>query len=286
MISFFIGRARIRVQPLFLVLCLLCQLSGGMVLPALCALFLHEAGHLLCARLLRLPLLQLDITPFGGVLRFSGTDELPGAKRFFLYASGALANLFGLLSALLLYRLGLPHALCAPFVRASCLLLAFNLLPALPLDGGRMLLALLCGPLDEKRVSRALLLAARLLGGALCGLALAGAVKGQFSVFPMSAGLYLIALAAMEQKGLPALYAHYLIERRLLLEKRGVIEARALAVLETERLTALFPRLCDAKYHTIHVISADGQLLHTLDEQKICSALFDNAEQTIGEVIT
>lgn len=285
MISFFIGRARIRVQPMFLILCILCHFAGGRVLPALSMLALHELGHLMAARCFRLPLTQFDLTPFGGVFSFGGMDDLPRAKRFIVYAAGALMNALGLAALLIAFRRGVSPMMCAPYARAACLLLLFNLLPALPLDGGRMLLIILSLWIEEKKAARALLLNARLVGTALCGLSLAGALLGRFSFAPMSAGLYLFSLAAAEERSLPARYAHHLIERRLLLARRGALDARGIAVLQTEPLHALFPRLCDAKYHYLYVLNAKGALLGTVDEQKICSALFDNAEQTVGQLL-
>lgn len=285
MISFFIGRTRIRVQPMFFVLCLICHFAGGRVLPALSMLALHELGHLLAAKAYHLPVLQFDLTPYGGVFSFGGIEALPRLKRLILYAAGALMNALSLAALLIAYRRGVPLTTCAPFVRAACLLLLLNLLPALPLDGGRMVLTLLAARFDEKKVARALLLSARIISAALCGLSLASALMGRLSLIPMSAGLYLFSLAAAEERSLPARYAHHLIERRLLLSQRGALDMRGLAVLQTEPLNALFPRLCDTKYHYLYVLNADGTLLGTLDEQKICSALFENAEQTVGQLL-
>ena len=85
---------------------------------ALLALFAHEASHLIAAKWLGEHIATLDVTPFGGVMTYeSGKSPQKGLKGCILAVAGPLGNYAMIL------------LLTQPIL---------NLLPVLPLDGGRI----------------------------------------------------------------------------------------------------------------------------------------------------
>lgn len=106
------------------------------------AVLVHEVAHAVAARLLRLPATHIVITFWGGHTQF-GT-EIPSPGRSVLVAVvGPLAN--GLLALGGWAALGLVPAdgvlarVLLAFVIMNAFLAVFNLLPGLPMDGGRIL---------------------------------------------------------------------------------------------------------------------------------------------------
>jgi Zn-dependent protease/CBS domain-containing protein len=105
------------------------------------SLLLHELGHALQARRDGMEIDGITLWLFGGVAQFKGAFPSAGAE-FRIAIAGPLVSLgLGVLFVLLAV-LGLPEALDAVvawlgYINLS--LLVFNLLPALPLDGGRVL---------------------------------------------------------------------------------------------------------------------------------------------------
>ncbi|MGD9573264.1 MAG: site-2 protease family protein [Thermoleophilia bacterium] len=107
------------------------------------SILLHELGHAVQARRDGMEIDGITLWLFGGVARFRGMFPTAGAE-FRIAIAGplvtlALAGLFvgGAL-------VGLPEVadgVCAWLGFINLLLLAFNLIPSLPLDGGRMLRA-------------------------------------------------------------------------------------------------------------------------------------------------
>ena len=106
------------------------------------SLLLHELGHALQARRDGVEIEGINLWLFGGVAQFKG--DFPSASAEFRIAiAGPLVSLvLGVLFVLVAVVAGLPNAVdgvVAWLGFANLILLAFNLLPALPLDGGRML---------------------------------------------------------------------------------------------------------------------------------------------------
>lgn len=110
------------------------------------SLLLHELGHALQAKREGMEIEGINLWLFGGVAQFKGW--FPGAGAEFRVAiAGPLVSLvLGVLFVGLAAGAGLPNALdgvAAWLGYTNLVLLAFNLLPALPLDGGRVLHAAL-----------------------------------------------------------------------------------------------------------------------------------------------
>jgi Zn-dependent protease len=105
------------------------------------SLLLHELGHALQARREGVEIEGINLWLFGGVAQFKGGFPSAGAE-FRIAIAGPLVSLALGLLCMLAALAGLPSAIdgvVAWLGFTNLILLAFNLLPALPLDGGRVL---------------------------------------------------------------------------------------------------------------------------------------------------
>ncbi|MEU6659280.1 site-2 protease family protein [Streptomyces sp. NPDC046821] len=147
----------------FLVAALITWVFGGQldrVLPELGALrylvslffavafyasvLVHELAHTVAALRFKLPVRRIQLQFFGGVSEIEKESETPG-REFVLAFVGPLLSLVlaGVfyLGMLVVEPGTVPGVLLAGLMVSNLLVAAFNLLPGLPLDGGRMLRA-------------------------------------------------------------------------------------------------------------------------------------------------
>ena len=108
----------------------------------------HEFGHALVARRRGVKIEEIDLWLLGGVARMSGRPETAGDELRFALAGPAVtavvAAIFGALALAL--PTSTPAALRAVVgyeAEINLIILGFNLIPAFPLDGGRVARALL-----------------------------------------------------------------------------------------------------------------------------------------------
>jgi Zn-dependent protease len=157
------------------------------------SIVLHELGHALAARRSGIEVTGIDLFFFGGVMKMSRDTDTPG-REFFVAVAGPLVTL-----AIVLVGSAIGIALAGPdefyasarlggnatsdvalllvsfVVTMNAVLLVFNLVPAFPLDGGRIARAgiwKLTG--DRNRATK-----------------ISGAVGQGFAVLLMGFGLYL-----------------------------------------------------------------------------------------------
>jgi Zn-dependent protease/CBS domain-containing protein len=132
------------------------------VLLFLCVL-LHELGHVFAARYFGIPTRDVTLWPFGGIASLERMPEKP-SQELVVALAGPAVNV-AIIVGLLLW-LG-PHLDPQPLTRiedpatsmavkllaANIMLVVFNMIPAFPMDGGRVLRALLAIKLGNARAT-------------------------------------------------------------------------------------------------------------------------------------
>ena len=158
-------------KPFLLAVILLFMLDrSGFYLLVFGGILIHEAGHLLAMWLLRCRVERLEFRLSG--LRLDYTEGHLGYGRdAFIALSGPGANLLAA-GLLVLCSPAQPSEKLYLAIGVQVLLAGFNLLPALPMDGGRALQALVEWRWGVERGSRVMcfvttLVAAGLLGAGL-----------------------------------------------------------------------------------------------------------------------
>ena len=173
------------------------------------SILLHELGHAVVARRHGVAIEEIDLWLLGGVARMKGYPRAAGDELRFAIAGPAvtlaIAAAFGVLAVAL--PASAPDALRAVVdyqLYVNTAILVFNLLPAFPLDGGRVARALLWGYNGD--LDRATATAARIgrgFGYGMIGVGIfataAGAVGGLWLAL---IGLFVIVAAKAEEAGL------------------------------------------------------------------------------------
>lgn len=103
-------------------------------------IIIHEFGHLIAACVFKKEMSSIVIYPFGGLTKIDGLLNDSILKEFIILIMGPIMQVLFYLLISYLYSKGyVMSSTYSNFSRINFLLLVFNLLPILPLDGGRFL---------------------------------------------------------------------------------------------------------------------------------------------------
>jgi Zn-dependent protease/predicted transcriptional regulator len=118
------------------------QLGAGVVTALLFfgSVIFHELGHSLVAKAYRIPVASITLFVFGGVARIR-RDPPTARQEFYVAVAGPVAS-FALAGA---FHLAGGGPVFTWLARTNFMLAAFNLIPGFPLDGGRILRAIVWG---------------------------------------------------------------------------------------------------------------------------------------------
>ena len=173
-----------------------------MLILILASVLLHELGHALAARKLGIPILDIMLTPICGLARLKRAPDRPRDELLVAFAGPLTNGLIALVFAVFLWVNGVEFSMRAEDIHGNLLLTIFwintslfvlNLLPVFPMDGGRVLRALLSMFVDK---GKATLVSARL--GQLLSLVacITGVVTGVFPLIII--GIFLLVMAEQE----------------------------------------------------------------------------------------
>jgi Zn-dependent protease len=196
----------IRIRASFLALLAFVFFTAGgavgvfAVLLTFGSVVLHELGHALVARRVGVRIAAIDLHFLGGAAQMVDPPRTP-ADEIVIAIAGPLVSL-----ALAGIGLGLGAATGVPvFAWLGWVNLAlglFNLIPALPMDGGRVLRAALTGRLGHRRATDVAVTVARVFAGLF---AVAGLVFGQLQLV-LLAGLVWVLASAERRMAAAAAY--------------------------------------------------------------------------------
>lgn len=101
---------------------------------------IHELGHYAAARIFGWRVTEVQILPFGGVAKVDESGNIPAIEEIIVAIAGPLQNGIMIVMAILFFQFGLwSSEWTSFFIDANLTIALFNLLPIVPLDGGRIL---------------------------------------------------------------------------------------------------------------------------------------------------
>ncbi len=117
-------------------------LSAAFALMLLASVVLHEIGHCVTARAFGLPVRAITVNLLAGLTEITEPPQTP-AREYAVAIAGPMVSILlcstGVVAAAAFPADGLAEALCLALAICNGSIAAMNLLPGLPLDGGRVL---------------------------------------------------------------------------------------------------------------------------------------------------
>jgi stage IV sporulation protein FB len=242
----------------------------------LCVL-LHEFGHAMAARYYGIRTPDITLFPFGGVARIERMPDKP-SEELVIALAGPLVNVViaGVLWMVLLgfqapteeTAMKIAGTLPGQLLAINVLLVLFNMLPAFPMDGGRVLRALLAMRMDHGRATQ---IAARIGQVLAIGLGFIGLFGDAFGL-PQNPMLLLVAffvfMAAANEAGAAQMKS---ISRGLTVAAAMVTNFKSLP--RNASLGEAADLLLQSSQHEFPVVDPDGTLRGLFTRSELVAAL-------------
>lgn len=134
-------RETIHIHPLFFMLALSAFLTGAIYefIVLFSIVFIHELGHYIAAKHHGWRIVKMEIWLFGGAVVSEEHNTRPFREQVQVILAGPLQHIWIFLLLILCETMIGPHPLLTTALLYNGIILAFNLLPIWPLDGGKLL---------------------------------------------------------------------------------------------------------------------------------------------------
>jgi len=248
--------------------------AGSFAVLLLVSVLLHEVGHCVVARAFDLPVRSITVTFLAGLTEITEPPQTP-AREYAVAVVGPMVSLLlaasGAAASALFEPGSLPHLLALGTAATNGVVAAFNLLPGLPLDGGRVLRAALwrlTGDPDRSTVLAAV--SGRVVGLVVVPLAVVvGLPALGFGRPTLLTGIFAGLVAAFVFAGASASLQRARVVQRLPAGTVGRLARPALAVPGDLPLAEAVRQAQEAQRHAVVVVDGSGRPVAVADEAAV-----------------
>ncbi|WP_238177797.1 M50 family metallopeptidase [Paenibacillus contaminans] len=269
-----------RFHPLFVLMLVVSLFAGHFVemITLFAIVLVHELGHVAAARGFGWRVKEVQLLPFGGVAVVEESGNMPAREELLVALAGPLQNVWMIAFALGMKLIGWPESEWWDyFIRCNAMIALFNLLPVAPLDGGKVMQALLSYAMSYHRTLQcctivSLFMSVVMITGSLFQIGGDGGVQLNLLVI----GLFLFYSNWYGYRNLPYQFVRFLLARENRASSRPLeAEAAEPIIVSRDRtigeIMQLFMR---EKYHLVYVIGKHGTIERVLPEQRLIQSFF------------
>lgn len=229
--------------------------------------FLHELAHIAAARMSGIKISYIELQPFGVCARLkSEVIEKP--------ASEILIALAGPTFSLLLAAVGhISGKASEYFIYCNLATAVVNLLPVLPLDGGRVLRAALTLKMGAVAAYNTAVKASRIPLAVIVLISVYAIVTAQFNFSLILIGVFLLGNLFAEQHNISRQAVREMLHYKEKLKPAELSRATILCADKSTPARKILPLLSYNRYHIIHITDRDMKVIKTVTEGQLLEAI-------------
>lgn len=240
----------------------------------------HEAGHIAAALISGAGIYGVRILPvgFNALIDNSGCSK---RSRVCIYSAGPCVNLaIAIITGIVWSGWGDDHILRL-VIYYNLMLAFFNLLPILPLDGGRIAIELLSERLGLLGAGRQMRVFSVVLA---CGVILSGIVvfgKSTYNISTVLIGIYILMCLKENKEETAFMNVKNLLYRHSRIIKKGIYPARELVVLKHIKISEAIKAMDHTdRFHIVHILDENFRVVKVMTEQEILNEIINNTSDT------
>ncbi len=272
---------KIRIHPTFMGLLLVC-VFWGLITRAIIIfglVLLHEIAHILAARGYGVRVRSIELYPYGGTAVLEDTFEGKRKEETVIAFAGPAFNLVLLFLIQALRREGIMSGEWAlELVKINFWLACFNLLPVLPLDGGRIARAIFSRTFGFIRTTRFLAAAGKWLGGIFVIFGFLLQALGYFRYEPalfIILGVFFWLGSSKELANARIVFLKQLCRKKEQLLKEGLMYSDCLTVNKDTPLHKIVDQFTTDRYSLVSVLSGKDRIEKVLSETQVVQGMVD-----------
>ncbi|WP_025027403.1 M50 family metallopeptidase [Caldalkalibacillus mannanilyticus] len=264
---------KLSIHPSFFLVFFLALLHGFIydVMLLFIIVIIHELGHACTAKAYGWRVRKIQLLPFGGVAEVDEHGNRSTKEEMLVIVAGPLMNLIMIFFGLICLFSGLwQESFAMQFIEYNMIIFLFNLLPILPLDGGKLVQIMLCTLFPFRKAIRHSLL--------VSGVCFFMYLVIIILFYPLYFYLWIVAIFLFISHILELKQSHFQF-MRFILERYSKnqnhdLEVVSIVAYPTEALHDLIVRMYRNKYHYFCIVDEKGNISYVISEQELLDQYF------------
>ena len=272
---------RIMIHPTFIGLLVLCALFGLLLKAVIIfsLVILHELAHIFTARAYGIKVNSIELYPYGGTAVMEDSFEGKRKEEAAIAFAGPAFNLVLLFLVQTLRWEGLIEGEWAlEFIRMNFWLAVFNLLPILPLDGGRITRALLAGSFGFVKTTRMLAVIGKWIGGGFLVVGFLMQALGYYIYEPLMfviLGIFIWIGSSKEMANARIVFLKQLCRKKEALLTKGLMPSTCFTVSRNAPLGKIIDEFRTDRYSLVNVLGGKDSIEKTLSETEVVQGMLE-----------
>lgn len=277
---------KININPFTWIFVILLIVTGypAELAAILLTVLVHEFGHVYAAKKFNIEVLQIDIFPFGGIAVLDSIVFVRPDIEILIALAGPLSNIFFAFFIMLISQL--TDINMDYLIKMNAGMAAFNLLPGLPLDGGRVVKGILSCFIGFNKAVRATIFTSYVISSLMLYYSINTIFKEDINFVSAILAVLLIIAAKKEKSKVAFLHLRDAAYKKAEFYKRGMMSVSHIAVLEKEELKNIINNFVPMKYHIIIILDKNlREKLYITETQLFDYAVKNGLNSRIGDII-
>lgn len=246
------------------------------MLILLIIILIHELSHGFIAMLFGIKIKEIEILPFGGVVKLDKSLNFTNREEIFISAAGPISNMVLSATVFFFQKYSRWENSDIDFVILSSLVIGiFNIIPVLPLDGGRIFRGFLSYLLGYKNATKIIAIFSKLFAFFLIGINILILSLGSYNITFILVGVFIYSKSHKEEKMSSYVTMRDFATKKESLNKQGSMESQHMTVLPQTTLGEISKQFTSKKFHIIYVLDEHYALKGILTEDEILSGILE-----------
>ncbi len=247
------------------------------------SVILHEMGHVLIAKKLKISVYEVELLPYGGVARMEELSKYGGVSEALVSMAGPVTSF---IMALACGALKEYSTVFEAAFKYNLIICGFNLVPVIPLDGGKIARNLMVYFMGYRQSTRILIMAGRIAAFSLIACNISLIVSGSRSAALTITAVF-IYIGTIKEEKFSSYY--YLFTGNSIKSKKklsGRIRKRYITAGEDTRISSIVSKFSPVTLCYVQVMDSRGRIRRVLSEDEIMDAFLKYGyDGRIGHII-
>jgi len=228
------------------------------------SVLVHELGHSIIAKLYNIQVLEIQIYPFGGIAYTENISKYGGRIELFVALAGPVISM---LIAGAFYFFGRQLSISSTVIKYNMALFLFNLIPALPLDGGSIARNLLLSKYSYKYATKIMTRSGKILSIIIILYNIVLILNGEITITYLAAAFFVFIGALKEEKNCS--YIYLLNRNNKKVKKLNNLHVRQLNASSETYIRSIVEQFSPGNICRVMVYNEKGELVKELCEADI-----------------
>lgn len=243
-------------------------------------IIIHELTHYFVVLKLNIESEKFKLHVLGARLEIKDYEDLSSREKLIICMAGPILNCVAAIVFFYIYKFFLKSEYIYSSYEINLVLFIFNLLPTYPLDGGKILGAILEEKMIFKDVNEVLIKISYLFGIAFILLSILGIfILGKFNITSILAGVFIIYLSYSERRKVMYIIMSDITKKKERLINKKYIDSRITSVYCEQDMVNLLKIIDKNRFNIFYVLDEEMNILYILKENEIIEIL-----KTIGNM--